>query len=101
MATQERKGFLFMELSDDFAHGIWDKEWRPIWREYKAGESTERIFIGEHTLVCEVPDNFDPRAKQIAALEAQKREITAEFQAAVTEINARISKLQAIEYVAA
>lgn len=56
--------------------------------------------VMEHTLVFDMPADFDPRPEQIAALEEQKREITAKFQAAVTEINARISKLHAIEYAA-
>lgn len=49
-----------------------------------------------HTVTATLPDNWDPRAEQIKALEAQRLDITAKFQAAVTDINARISKLTAI-----
>jgi hypothetical protein len=96
----ERQGWAFMELDTDWAHGDYEEKWRPIWREYEASESPKCILIGRQTITFEVPDDFDPRGKQIAALEAQKREMTATFQAAVTEINRRISQLQAIEHAA-
>jgi len=47
-----------------------------------------------------VPDNYDPRAQQIIALEKQKQMVMADYQKTVTEINDRISKLQALEYTA-
>jgi hypothetical protein len=47
-----------------------------------------------------VPDNYDPRAQQIAALEKQKQKVMADFQKSVAEINERISNLQALEYTA-
>ena len=47
-----------------------------------------------------MPENYDPRPQQVAALEAQKTKVMADFQKAVTEINERISKLQALEYTA-
>ena len=46
----------------------------------------------------EVPENYDPRAQQIAALEKQKQRVMADFQKRVNEINERISKLSALEY---
>jgi hypothetical protein len=98
MTTQTRRGHLFMEFESDWGFGDHEEKWRPIWREYKADENDKCIYIGEHTLVAEVPDDFDPRPQQIAALEARRQEITAKFQAAITEINARISKLQAITF---
>jgi hypothetical protein len=48
----------------------------------------------------EIPDNYDPRQQQIAALVASKQALMAEYQKSVTEINDRISKLQALEYTA-
>ena len=54
--------------------------------------------VMRHTITSTVPDDFDPRQQQIEALEEQRREIYARSQAAVTEINARISKLQAITF---
>ena len=46
----------------------------------------------------EVPDDYDPRAQKITALEKQKQNVMAEYQKTVTEINERINKLQALEY---
>jgi hypothetical protein len=45
-----------------------------------------------------VPDNYDPRAQQIAALETLKQKVMADYHKSVMEINDRISKLQALEY---
>ena len=96
---QSRHGFVFMEYEYGWAGDeLSKKDWRPIWREYAASENETRILIGEQTITFEVPADFDPREKQIAALEAKRQEITAKFQAAVTEINARIANLQAITY---
>jgi hypothetical protein len=47
-----------------------------------------------------VPEDYDPRAQQIAALEKQKQKVMADYQNTVTQINARISNLQALEYTA-
>jgi hypothetical protein len=57
-------------------------------------------YVGERQVEIEVPDNYDPRAQQIAALEKKKKQVMADYQKTVTEINARISNLQALEYTA-
>lgn len=44
----------------------------------------------------EVPDNFDPRPQQIAALEEQKRILQAEFAQSVAKIDDQIKKYLAI-----
>jgi hypothetical protein len=60
---------------------------------------------GEHTLVgpvdieYEIPDDFDPRPAQVAALQAQAEKLRAEFAKSITDINSRIAQLTAIEYV--
>jgi hypothetical protein len=54
-------------------------------------------YVGDQEIEIEVPDGYDPRAKKIAALEEKKKKIMADYQKTVTEINAKISKLQAIE----
>jgi hypothetical protein len=56
------------------------------------------LYIGEQEIEIEVPDDYDPRPQQIAALEKQKQKAMADYQKSVTEINDRISKLQALEY---
>ncbi len=64
----------------------------------KLDDDDTRAYIGEQEVEVEVPDNFDPRPKQIAALQRQRGKVMAEYQKTVDEINDRISKLQAIEY---
>lgn len=63
-------------------------------------ESDHYTFVCEQEIELDVPDNYDPRANQIAALEKQKQKVMADYQKSVAEINDRISKLQALEYTA-
>jgi hypothetical protein len=66
----------------------------------KLEDSEHRTYVGEQEIEIEVPDNYDPRAQKIAALEKHKQKVMADYQKTVTEINERISKLQALEYTA-
>jgi hypothetical protein len=54
------------------------------------------VKVMEHEFEVEVPDNFDPRPGQVAALKAQKEEVRAEFAKKVKEIDDKISSLLAI-----
>jgi hypothetical protein len=67
---------------------------------FKLDDAEHRTYVGEQEIEIEVPDNYDPRAQQIAALEKQKQKVMADYQKMVTEINERISNLQALEYTA-
>ena len=64
----------------------------------KVDDDEHRTYIGEQEVEIEVPDNYDPTAQKIAALEKKKQKVMADYQKTVNEINERISKLQAIEY---
>ena len=66
----------------------------------KLEDDRQRTYVGEQEIEVEIPDNYDPRAQQIAALEKQKQKVMADYQKTVTEINDRISNLQALEYTA-
>jgi hypothetical protein len=66
----------------------------------KIEDNENRTYVCEQEIEIEVPDNYDPRAQKIEALQAHKLKIMADYQKTVTEINARISKLQAIEHTA-
>ena len=64
-------------------------------------EDTEyRTYVGPQEIEIEIPEDYDPRAQQVAALEALKQKVMADYQKSVTEINDRISKLMALEYTA-
>jgi hypothetical protein len=64
---------------------------------FKAPDTEHRTYVCEQEIEIEIPDNYDPRAQKIEALQAHKLKVMADYQKTVTEINARISKLQAIE----
>lgn len=55
------------------------------------------VNVQEHSFTVEVPDDFDPRPQMVQKLEAEKRKVEAEFHARVTQINAQIQSLLAIE----
>jgi hypothetical protein len=59
------------------------------------------IPAGTATLTIESPDNFDPRGGAVELLNERKKEIMAEFQARMNEIDKQISQYTAIEYVEA
>jgi hypothetical protein len=66
----------------------------------KLKDSEHCTYVCSQEIEIEVPDNFDPRAQKIAALERHKQKVMADYQKTVNEINTRISKLQALEYTA-
>jgi hypothetical protein len=76
-----------------------DKGEFQIWYA-KLKDDEDRTYVCEQVVEVEVPDNYDPRPQQIIALEKHKQKVMAEFTKTVTEINDRISKLQALEYTA-
>jgi hypothetical protein len=78
----------------------WDEEGTFEVFSFKFDDDDHRTYVGEQEIEVEVPDNYDPRAQQIAALEKQKQKFMADYQRSVDEINDRISKLQALEYTA-
>jgi len=86
-------GMYFDSNSDQY-------EWSPKYKFFAGnleGFSTY-VPICAYSLEADIPDDFDPRGQQIEMLEKRRSEITAAYQAALTEIAAQISKLQAIEY---
>lgn len=57
----------------------------------------DSVAIRAHSIEVEVPDDFDPRPAQVAALREKREKAAATFSAYVAEIDASISKLLAIE----
>ena len=90
----DMKGFVFCRMVGDkveFELLPWDC------RTWDALSVDGRVFVKEHTTTVEVPDDFDPRPQQVAALEAEKQKARAEFQKRITEIDRQIQSLLAIE----
>lgn len=67
---------------------------------FPSKNSTDAILLASKHVSLTVPEDFDPVPKQVAALQAKKAEITAQFSLAVAELNRQLSELQAIEYEA-
>ena len=78
----------------------WEDEGTYQIYSFKANDDDTRTFVCEQEIEIEVPDNYDPTAQMIAALEAQKEKAMLDYNKTVMEINTRISKLQALEYTA-
>ena len=78
----------------------WEKEGEYLVYSHQMDDTDYRTHIHEQEIEIEVPDHYDPRAQKIAALEKEKQKMMADYQKTVTEINDRISKLQALEYTA-
>jgi hypothetical protein len=66
----------------------------------KFDDNEHRTYVGERGVMVEVPDGYDPRAQQIAALQKEKQRAMADHQQNIVEIDQKISKLQALEYTA-
>jgi hypothetical protein len=67
---------------------------------FKLDNDTDRVYVCSQEIELDLPDDFDPRPSQIATLEDKKTMLMADFHKSVTEINDKISKLQALEYTA-
>ena len=66
----------------------------------KLEDNEHRTCVGEQEIEINVPDNYDPTAQKIAALQKEKEKAQEEFSKKVASINERISKLQALEFTA-
>lgn len=64
----------------------------------KLADDETCTYIGQQEVEIEVPDDFDPRASQIKALLEMRKNLMAESQKKIQQINDRISNLQALEY---
>jgi len=67
---------------------------------FKTNDTENSTLVRQQDVEFEVPENYDPTAQKIAALEAEKERARVEFTKSVADINYRISKLQALEYTA-
>jgi hypothetical protein len=78
----------------------WEKKAKFQVYSLKIDDTEHMTYVGSQEIEIEVPDSYDPTAQKIAALEEHKKQVMANYQKTVNEINERISKLQAIEYTA-
>ena len=83
-----------------FVKYSWDTEGKFYLYGTKLNDSENCTYVCSQEVEIDVPEDYDPRAQQIAALEKQRQEAMADFQKSVDDINEKISKLQALEYTA-
>jgi hypothetical protein len=79
---------------------VWDEKGKFEIFSFKFDDDNNRTYVGEQEIEVDVPDNYDPRGRQIAALQRQRGKVMADYQKTVDDINEKISKLQALEYTA-
>jgi len=85
---------------------IYQQKWS--WEEFpqyvvytqKLDDTDYRTYVGEQEVEIEIPENYDPTAQKIAALQKEQERLQEEFTKSVMEIKDRISKLQSLEYTA-
>ena len=94
MATIKRTFHVFM--TERWRADFLSKEWGPEVWNVRVKEEPSRIYIGPQDLEIDIPDDFDPTAGQVAALNRQKADALEAYQRTVAEINERLSKLLAL-----
>jgi hypothetical protein len=57
-----------------------------------------RAMVTPYTMTFDLPEGFNPNGTFVNALEEKKKELQAEFQKRITQIQAEINKLTAISY---
>jgi hypothetical protein len=60
--------------------------------------SPDFVMVREIEVEADIPDDFDPRPQQIAALRGQKEKLQAEAQLKINNIDEQIQKLLCLEY---
>lgn len=83
-----------------FSKYSWEDEGQYAVYSYLIPDSEHRTYVGFQEVEIDVPDDYDPTAQKLAALQKEKDKAQEEFAKKVASINERISKLQAIEYTA-
>lgn len=66
------------------------------WHGEKLDPDVFGIYVGPVEFDYHVPEDFNPVASEVVALEAKKSAALEDYQRTVAQINERLSKLQAI-----
>lgn len=89
-----------IHLFISFQRYDWETEGRIVARDYPPNqEDHETQLIYEMDIVADVPDDFDPRAGIIAALESKKQKAKADYQMLMNTLDGKIQQLRAITHV--
>jgi hypothetical protein len=69
-----------------------------FWRCDMSVNGPDYVCLGEREFEVEIPDDFDPRPHQIAALREAKQRVLAEAQAKANNIDDQIQRLLCLEF---
>jgi len=83
-----------------FGKYSWEKKGKYQIYSLKIDDTEYLTCVGQQEIEIEVPDDYDPTAQKLAALQKEKEQAQADFANRVASINERISKLQALEFTA-
>ena len=83
-----------------FVQYDWEKEGQFITLNHHYQHDDVYTLVNVQEVEIEVPDNYNPVADKIAALKNRQVQALADYNRTAAEIHERISKLQALEYVA-
>lgn len=95
MSKQTVKGGIYYD-TDSHAEMCWGTRYKFF--PGKLENFSTYIAVCAHIITFDLPEAFDPRPIEIAALEKKATELQAETTAKLTAINRRISELQALTY---
>jgi hypothetical protein len=76
----------------------WEEEGTYRIASFKMDDTEDRTYVGQQEVEFDAPENYDPTAQKIAALQALKQKAQEAFHKSIHQINEKISKLQALEY---
>ena len=104
MKKIEIKGWIFAKPASEWEGGGIKYEFSTF--DYEDAAKRDNHWRGyqklaEHVVRAEVPDDIDPTALMLRALEGERNDLRAAYQMKLNEINDRISKLQALPFSAA
>ena len=93
MTTQTIKGYIVHETW----HGERGEYKFQPYEAIKTGTNYIQIGVCQHEITFTLPDDFDPRADQVAALRKVQEKARADFTARMTELDRQIGELLALE----
>ena len=101
MAKHTIKGWLYYKAASKFSKtGEPAIVFLPFDPKYATADMWG-VPVREHSIEVEIPDDFDPRPQQVAALDKQIAQVRAEFTARINELQEQKQRLLAIEFVEA
>ena len=98
MAKHTIKGWLYFKAEPRFSlTGEPEVTFLPFAPKNVTSE-TWGVPVREHSIEVEIPDDFDPRPQQVAALDEEINRVRAEFTARINQLQEQKQRLLAIEF---